>query len=113
MKKTLSPEHRTELLKTLKERFAKNTLFTKPEMDDVATGSKPSGKTLDLAEMNSGGEPDVVGFDKKTGDSSFTIAPESPKGRRSLCYDRAAWRSRKEHKPPTPPSICRRDRVDS
>ena len=47
-----------------------------------------------------GGEPDVIGFDKKTGEHIFyDCSAESPKGRRSLCYDRAAWESRKEHKP--------------
>ena len=47
-----------------------------------------------------GGEPDVVRFDKRTGEYIFyDCSPESPKGRRSLCYDRAAWESRKEHKP--------------
>ena len=47
-----------------------------------------------------GGEPDVIGHDKKTGEYVFCdCSPESPKGRRSLCFDRAAWESRKEHKP--------------
>ncbi|MBV6495744.1 MAG: hypothetical protein JFAIHJKO_00858 [Pyrinomonadaceae bacterium] len=47
-----------------------------------------------------GGEPDVVGFDKKTGEYIFfDCSEETPKGRRSLCYDRAAWKSRKQHKP--------------
>lgn len=59
------------------------------------------GKLWSLAEMErTGGEPDVVGFDKKTGEFIFyDCSPESPKGRRSLCFDRAAWESRKEHKP--------------
>lgn len=58
-------------------------------------------KLWSLAEMErTGGEPDVVGFDKKTGEYVFyDCSAESPKGRRSLCYDRKAWESRKEHKP--------------
>lgn len=54
-----------------------------------------------LAEMeNTGGEPDVVGFDKKTGEFLFfDCSPETPSGRRSMCYDRAALLSRKEHRP--------------
>ena len=62
--------------------------------------SKPD-KLWSLAEMErTGGEPDIVAFDKKTGEYVFyDCAAESPKGRRSLCYDRKAWESRKEHKP--------------
>ena len=58
-------------------------------------------KLWSLSEMDrTGGEPDVVGFDNKTGEYIFyDCSAESPKGRRSLCYDRAAWESRKEHKP--------------
>jgi len=58
-------------------------------------------KLWSLSEMDrTGGEPDIVGFDKATGEFVFfDCSPESPKGRRSLCYDRAAWESRKEHKP--------------
>ena len=60
-------------------------------------------KLWSLGEMErTGGEPDVVGFDKATGEYIFyDCSPESPKERRSLCYDRAAWESRKEHKPKT------------
>ena len=59
------------------------------------------GKLWSLQEMEAtGGEPDVVGQDAKTGEYVFMdCAAESPKGRRSLCYDRAAWESRKENKP--------------
>lgn len=58
-------------------------------------------KLWSLSEMErTAGEPDVVGFDKKTGEYIFyDCSAESPKGRRSLCYDRGAWESRKEHKP--------------
>lgn len=58
-------------------------------------------KLWSLNEMErTGGEPDVVALDEKTGEYVFyDCSPESPKGRRSLCYDRAAWESRKEHKP--------------
>lgn len=99
----LSQEHRDELLKTLKERFEKNTALHKGiRWDDVIKrlDADPK-KLLVLSEMErTGGEPDVVGFDKKTGEYIFyDCSPESPKGRRSLCYDRAAWKSRKEHKP--------------
>ncbi len=60
-----------------------------------------AAKLWSLSEMErTGGEPDVVGFDKKTGEYIFyDCSAESPKGRRSLCYDRRAWESRKEHKP--------------
>ena len=58
-------------------------------------------KLWSLSEMErTGGEPDVVGFDKKTGEFIFyDCSAETPAGRRSLCYDRAAWEARKEHKP--------------
>lgn len=60
-----------------------------------------SEKLVSLYQMEeTGGEPDVVGYDEKTGDYYFfDCSPESPKGRRSVCYDRAGWESRKEHKP--------------
>jgi len=103
MKKNLAPEHKDELIKTLKERFEKNTRLHKGiKWDDVAKRLQANpAKLSTLAEMErTGGEPDVVGFDKKTGEFIFyDCAAESPKGRRSLCYDRAAWESRKEHKP--------------
>ena len=62
---------------------------------------RQSEKLWSLHEMeNTGGEPDVVGHDKKTGEYFFyDCAPESPKGRRSLCYDLAAWKSRQENRP--------------
>src|ERR1043166_1321055 len=103
MKKTLPPEHRAELLKTLKRRFEENTKLHKGlKWENVLKRVEAdTAKLATLAEMErTGGEPDVVGFDKKTGELIFyDCAAESPKGRRSLCYDRTAWQSRKEHKP--------------
>ena len=102
-KKKLLPEQRTELLGELKERFEKNMGRHKglKWADVEAKLKKNDGKLWSLAEMErTGGEPDVVGFDKKNREFIFYgCSPESPKGRRSLCYDRAAWESRKEHKP--------------
>ncbi|MGI8813225.1 MAG: DUF4256 domain-containing protein [Pyrinomonadaceae bacterium] len=101
--KELSQEHRAELLKELKTRFAKNMGRHKGlEWAKVQARLDADPKKLgSLSEMErTGGEPDLVGFDKKTGEYIFyDCSPESPKGRRSLCYDRAAWDSRKEHKP--------------
>jgi hypothetical protein len=99
----LSKQQREDLLTTLKSRFEKNinrhkdlewpTLLAKLEENPE--------KLWSLNEMErTGGEPDVVGHDKKTGDFIFyDCSAESPKGRRSLCYDREALESRKEHKP--------------
>jgi len=101
--KKLSPEQREELLRALKARFEKNMnrheglewTKVKPKLEANA------GKLWSLSEMErTGGEPDVVGHDKKTGEYVFSdCATESPKGRRSVCYDREALESRKEHKP--------------
>jgi len=97
------PDDRAELVKELKARFEKNTKRHKGlDWEKVqARLDKDPKKVQILAEMErTGGEPDVVSFDKKTGQIIFfDCSPESPKGRRSLCYDRAAWESRKEHKP--------------
>jgi hypothetical protein len=102
-KKELLPADRDELLKELKERFEKNMDRHKGlEWSKVHARLEAEPKRLwSLSEMDrTGGEPDVVGFDKKTGEYIFyDCSPESPKGRRSLCYDREAWESRKEHKP--------------
>lgn len=102
-KKQLSQEQRVRLLSVLKVRFEKNMNRHKGlEWAKVYAKLKANTKTLgSLSEMEStGGEPDVVGFDKKTGEFIFyDCSAESPKGRRSLCYDREAWESRKEHKP--------------
>ncbi len=103
MANKLTADERESLLKTLKNRFEKNMERHKDiEWDDVASRltDKP-GKLKTLHAMEeSGGEPDVVGRDKASGEYLFyDCAPESPKGRRSLCYDREAWESRKEAKP--------------
>jgi len=92
-----------ELLRTLKARFEKNMNrhkgleWAKVQARLVANSEKLSS----LNEMErTGGEPDVIGYDKKTGEYIFyDCSSESPEGRRSLCYDREALESRKEHKP--------------
>jgi hypothetical protein len=104
-KKTLSPSQREELLKVLKARFEKNINRHKGLGWISIQGKleKPSAgeKLWSLNEMErTGGEPDVVGFDIKTGDYVFyDCSAESPAGRRSICYDRQGLESRKEHKP--------------
>ena len=102
-KSNLSPQQRDALLKALKLRFETHanrhkglawaTVQTRLEAN--------AGKLWSLGEMEStGGEPDVVGHDKKTGEYVFfDCSAESPKGRRSVCYDREALEARKEHKP--------------
>lgn len=101
--KKLSADQVTELLKLLKSRFEKNMHRHKGlDWSKVQTRleAKPA-KLWSLEEMEiTGGEPDVTGFDKKTGEYIFVdCAAESPKGRRSICYDRKALDARKEHKP--------------
>ena len=104
-KKELSSEQREELFRTLKARFEKNMNRHKGlEWAKVQAklDTKDSGEKLwSLNEMErTGGEPDVVGHDKKTGEYIFyDCSAESPKGRRSVCYDREGLESRKEHKP--------------
>src|SRR6266853_4094843 len=102
-KKELSPEQREELLKTLKARFEKHRNRHKGlEWAKVQTKLEAdTGKLWSLNEMErTGGEPDVVSHDKKTGEYIFyDCSAESPRGRRSVCYDREALGSRKEHKP--------------
>jgi uncharacterized protein DUF4256 len=102
-KKELSPEQRKELLGTLRARFDKNMNRHKGlEWAQVqAKVEKSAEKLWSLHEMErTGGEPDVVGLDKKTGDYIFyDCSAESPDGRRSLCYDAEALESRKENKP--------------
>ena len=102
-KQDLSPEQSKDLLKTLKARFEKNMNRHKSlEWANVQAKLEANPQKLwSLREMErTGGEPDVVGHDKETGDYIFyDCSPESPKGRRSLCYDREALESRKEHKP--------------
>ena len=104
-KKELSPEEKGKLLDTLKTRFEKNMNrhngFSWSKVL-AKLDSKHSGEKLwSLNEMEkTGGEPDVVGFDKKTSEYIFyDCSAESPGGRRSLCYDREALDSRKENKP--------------
>src|SRR5215468_9329812 len=102
-KKNLSPEQRQELLGTLKARFEKNLNRHKGlEWAKVQAKLEANSEKLwSLNEMErTGGEPDVVGLDKKTGEYIFyDCSAESPKRRRSLCYDRQALESRKENKP--------------
>ena len=102
-KKDLSPEQREELLRALKARFEKNMNRHKGlEWAKVQAKLEANAEKLwSLNEMErTGGEPDVVGHDKKTGEYIFyDCSAESPKGRRSVCYDREALESRKEHKP--------------
>ena len=101
--KKLSAAQSKELLSILKTRFEKNMNRHKGiEWAKVQARLEANpGKLWSLDDMEiTGGEPDVVGFDKKTGEYIFyDCSAESPKDRRSLCYDREAWKSRKEHKP--------------
>ncbi len=105
MKKKLSPTQREELLTTLRARFDKHL-----DRHQGVTWAKlhakleaSADKLASLHEMEStGGEPDVVGFDKKTGEYLFfDCSAETPKGRVSVCYDREGLESRKDHPPKT------------
>jgi hypothetical protein len=102
-KKELSPKQREELLKALKARFEKNLNRHKGlEWAKVQAKLEANAEKLwSLNEMErTGGEPDVVGHDKKTGEHLFfDCSAQSPKGRTSFCYDREALDSRKEFKP--------------
>ena len=99
----LTANQRDELVAALKSRFEKNMNRHKGlEWQKIEAKLKANSEKLwSLSEMErTGGEPDVIGFDKKTGEYIFfDCSAESPKERRSLCYDRAALDSRKEHKP--------------
>jgi len=102
-KKELSPRQREELLKALKARFEKNANRHKG-LEWAKIQAKLEANTEKLWSLNemerTGGEPDVVDHDRRTGEYIFyDCSAESPKGRRSLCYDREALESRKEHKP--------------
>lgn len=102
-KHELAPNQREELLRMLKARFEKNMQRHKGlewSKVQVRLEAQP-GKLCSLNEMErTGGEPDVAGYDKKTGEYIFfDCSPESPKGRTSTCYDREGLESRKEHKP--------------
>ncbi|HEY3620142.1 MAG TPA: DUF4256 domain-containing protein, partial [Candidatus Sulfotelmatobacter sp.] len=100
---THSKQQREELVRALQARFEKN-MNRHPGLAWAKVQAKLATNTEKLSSLNemerTGGEPDVVGHDKKTGEYIFyDCAPESPKGRRSLCYDREALESRKENKP--------------
>lgn len=103
IKKELSSEQSEELLNTLKARFEENMNRHKDlkwtNVQEMLRGNPE--KLWSLNEMEqTGGEPDVVGHDKKTDEYIFyDCSQESPKGRRSVCYDREALESRKKHKP--------------
>jgi hypothetical protein len=102
-KKELSQDQCKELLKALKARFEKNMNrhqgLAWAEVETKLEANIEKLWSLNAME-NTGGEPDVVGHDKKTGEYIFyDCSPESPKGRRSLCYDGEALESRKENKP--------------
>ena len=103
LKKELSREQSEELLKALKTRFEKNVKrHSGIEWTKVQAKLETNTEKLwSLREMEkTGGEPDIVGHDKKTDEYIFyDCSKESPNGRRSLCYDREALESRKEHKP--------------
>jgi hypothetical protein len=102
-KKELSPKEREELLKALKARFEKNMKrHERLEWAKVLAKLEANAEKLwSLNEMErTGGEPDVVGHDQKTGEYIFfDCSPESPKGRANVCYDREGLESRKEDKP--------------
>lgn len=101
--KELSQEQTEELINTLQVRFEKNTSRHEGlDWTNVQTRLEANREKLwSLYEMEAtGGEPDVIGYDANTDEFIFyDCSAESPKGRRSLCYDREAWESRKNHKP--------------
>src|SRR5881628_3774911 len=102
-KRELAPKQREELLRVLKARFEKNMNRHKG-LECAKVQAKLEAHTEKLWSLNemerTGGEPDVVGHDKKTGEYIFfDCSAESPKGRASVCYDREGLESRKEHKP--------------
>jgi len=101
--KSLSADKQAEVLKTLKARFEKNMSRHKGcdwSKVEAKLKAQPS-KLWSLSEMEkSGGEPDVVSYDKKADEYTFVdCSAQSPEGRASLCYDREGWESRKEHRP--------------
>ena len=104
-KKKLSSEQREELLRAVKARFEKN-MNRHEGLEWAKVQAKLEANAEKLRSLNemerTGGEPDVVGHDKKTGEYIFfDCSPETPKGRTSVCYDREGLESRKEHKPKT------------
>jgi len=107
-KRELSSEQHDDLLNTMKARFEKNRNrhkgidWARVEAKlEAHPDSHQAEKLWALNEMErTGGEPDVIGYDKKTDEYIFyDCSPESPKGRRNVCYDREALEARKEHKP--------------
>ena len=105
MKKKLTPTQAEELMSTLRTRFDKH-MSRHPSLkwtDARASLEVHPGKLWSLSEMEaSGGEPDVVGYDERSGEYHFMdCSAETPKGRVSVCYDREGLESRKEHKPRT------------
>ncbi|MBT3253384.1 MAG: DUF4256 domain-containing protein [Candidatus Marinimicrobia bacterium] len=99
----MDKKHHAELLETLEDRFAKN-MVRHPQINWSTVLKKVEvspEKLRALSEMEqSGGEPDVIAYDEESGEFTFCdCSPESPLGRRSLCYDRQALDSRKKHKP--------------
>lgn len=101
--KTLTPEQQQELIQTLQSRFEKNTHFHKG-LEWAKVQAKLESQPAKLWSLNimeeTGGEPDVIDYDQKSDTYTFCdCAPESPKGRRSVCYDPEALASRKEYKP--------------
>jgi hypothetical protein len=102
-KKEFSLEQSEELLKVLKARFEKN-MYRHEDLEWADVQAKLDANTEKMWSLNemeiTGGEPDVVGYDEKNGEYIFCdCSAESPKGRRSVCYDREALESRKKHKP--------------
>ena len=99
----LPANQQEELLNILKNRFEKNKNLHKGlNWDEIQKKLESNPEKLNILNRmeETGGEPDVIGYDKKTGEFIFyDCSPESPKGRRSLCYDRAALEARKQHKP--------------
>ena len=102
-KQVLTTKHREELLRALKCRFEENMIRHKGiQWSKVQTRlDADPAKLWSLYEMErTGGEPDVVAYDKKSGECTFVdCSAESPKGRTSVCYDREGQEARKEHKP--------------
>ncbi len=99
----LSPQQAEKLLNTLQQRFEKNRQ-RHPAVEWAQVLARLQSRPLKLAALdqmeNTGGEPDVISYDQTTGEILFVdCSAESPTGRRSLCYDRAALESRKEHRP--------------
>ncbi len=103
-KNNLTAKQSADLLRTVKARFEKNMPRHKGISWEAVRSRLEAapGKLWSLYQMeSSGGEPDVVAYDKKTGEYIFyDCSPESPAGRRNTCYDREALDARKEHKPP-------------